>query len=295
MSSALKAKDPKTAEPQKPKVLIFGAPGVGKTWWALDGFPAPYYIDTEGGAKLSHYTDKLVKAGGSYLGPEDGSADFETIICQFKALATEKHRFGTVVVDSITKPFVLAITAEAERLGDKNAFGADKKPAVAMMRRLISWIDRIDMNVILVAHQKALWGNDASGQRVQIGDTFDCYDKLEYELDLSIQVQKRGAGRFGVVKKSRLTGFPDGQSFPWTFDEFAARWGKDVITAKSKQITLADEATVAEINRLIGILKVEPDAMAKALAKDGVESVADLSVEQAASWIKRLNKVIAGK
>lgn len=295
MSSALKAKDPKSAEPQKPKVLVFGEPGVGKTWWALDGFPAPYYIDTEGGAKLSHYTDKLSKVGGAYLGPEDGSQDFETIIGQVKALATEKHRFGTVVIDSITKPFNLAITSEAERLGDKNAFGADKKPAIAMMRRLVSWIDRIDMNVILIAHQKGLWGNNAQGERVQIGDTFDCHDKLAYELDLSIQVVKRGAARFGIVKKSRLTGFPDNANFPWTFDEFAQRWGKDIIAAKAKQITLADEATIAEIKRMLGLLKLDDGDVQKALAKDGVDSIQDLSVEQAANWVKRLNKVIAGK
>ena len=47
--SKLKAKDPVNAEPSKPKMLIFGKPGVGKTWGALD-FPSCYYIDTEGGA-----------------------------------------------------------------------------------------------------------------------------------------------------------------------------------------------------------------------------------------------------
>src|SRR5664280_1663930 len=73
----LKAKDPKTTEPSKPKILIFGKPGVGKTWFSLD-FPSVYYIDTEGGADLAHYTAKLIKSGGVYMGPEDGSLDFPT-------------------------------------------------------------------------------------------------------------------------------------------------------------------------------------------------------------------------
>ena len=76
--SRLKAVAPKAAEPSKPKVLIFGKPGVGKTWQALD-FPSVYYIDTEGGADLAHYTDKLERSGGVYRarllqgGPDQGA------------------------------------------------------------------------------------------------------------------------------------------------------------------------------------------------------------------------------
>jgi hypothetical protein len=90
--SRLKAVAPKHAEPSKPKVLIFGKSGVGKTWTSLD-FPSCYYIDTEGGADLAHYTAKLEVAGGVYLGPDQGSTDFATIIEQVKALATERHPY----------------------------------------------------------------------------------------------------------------------------------------------------------------------------------------------------------
>ena len=82
----LKAVVPKAAEPSKPKMLIYGAPGVGKTWGALD-FPGVYYIDTEGGADLAHYTAKLDAAGGVYLGPDQGAQSFDTIIDQVDALA----------------------------------------------------------------------------------------------------------------------------------------------------------------------------------------------------------------
>lgn len=293
--SNLKAKDPKAAVPTKPKIVIFGPAGVGKTWWALSGFPAPYYIDSEGGASRAHYTDRLAKAGGSYMGPEDGTQDFNIIIGQLKALATERHRYGTVVIDSITKPFNQAIAAEAERMasaGITNAYGADKKPAVAQVRRLISWIGRIDMNVILIAHEKPQWGLNQSGERVQLGVTFDCYDKLDYELDLCIQVAKRGASRVGIVRKSRLTGFPDGESFDWSFAEFSARYGKDVIAAKPTTIVLAGADAIAEINRLVALMKLTPEEIGKALAKDGVETIADLSADQAANWLKRLNKAI---
>ena len=81
--SKLKGKAPESIEPGKTKGLIFGASGVGKTWFTLD-FPAPYYVDTEGGADLRHYQDRLKKAGGVYMGQEDGALDFATIIDQIK-------------------------------------------------------------------------------------------------------------------------------------------------------------------------------------------------------------------
>lgn len=273
--SKLKAKDPSAAEPSKPKILIFGKPGVGKTWTSIE-FPKVYYIDTEGGANLKHYTDKLKAAGGSYMGPEDGSLDFEEVIEQFTALATEKHDYKTVVVDSITKLFNTAIADEAERLGEKNAFGADKKPAIAYMRRLVSWTNRLDMNVIFVAHEKPLWGLDAKGERSQIGDTYDAWEKLEYELHLNLHIQKRGASRVAVVKKSRLTGFPDATTLPWAYPEFAERYGRDIIERGAAQIVLATSEQVAEVTRLLAVVRTPDEDVAKWFNKAGVTAFSEM-------------------
>lgn len=253
--SKLKAVDPKATEPSKPKILVFGKPGVGKTWTSLD-FPSVYYVDTEGGADLPHYTDKLKKAGGVYLGIEQGSLDFNEVLNQIQALATEDHGYKTLVIDSITKLFNLEVAREAERLGDKNAFGADKKPAIAMMRRLISWLVRLDMNVILIAHEKPLWGTDAKGERSEIGTTFDCWDKLEYELHLCLNIVKAGEKRLARVKKTRLTGFPDASSFLWSFDDFAERYGKEVIGKKAEALVLATPEQLTELHALLDVVKL---------------------------------------
>lgn len=285
--SKLKAKDPKTAEPSKPKMLIYGKPGVGKTWGSLD-FPNCYYIDTEGGANLSHYTDKLKASGGSYMGPEDGSLDFKTVIEQFQALATEKHGFKTVIVDSISKLYNTAIANEAERLGEKNAFGADKKPAIAFMRRLVNWVNRLDMNVLFIAHSKSEWGTDAKGERSEIGQTFDCWDKLEYELHLAFEIVKRGPERIGKVRKSRLTGFPDASTFPWSYNEFSARYGKEIIEGKVKSLTLATTEQVTELEKLCGIIRVSDEEKEKWFNKAGVESFAEMETETVTKLITHL-------
>ena len=294
ITSKLKGRDPMAAEPRKPQMVIFGPSGVGKTWFSL-AFPSVFYIDTEGGASRTHYMERLSKSGGVYLGPEDGANDFETIISQVKALATEKHKFKTLVIDSITKPFISSIASEGERLGDKNAFGADKKPAVQSMRRLIAAVHRLDMNVIFVAHEKAEWGQDATGQRVEIGKVADAYEKLIYELDLALQVVKRGPSRVAVVKKSRLVGFPESESFKLDYPEFAERYGKDIIEKAASQIVLATAEQVAEIKRLVDLLKVDQATVEKWLEKANAETFEEFNTDQAAKIITSLETKLKGK
>lgn len=291
--SALRAVAPKAAQPSKPKVLLYGKPGVGKTWGALD-FPSVYYVDCEGGADLSHYTDKLAAAGGVYFGPDQGSLDFETVVGQVQALATEVHPYKTLVIDSITKLFNTCIAIEATRLGDKDAFGASKRPAVAYMRQLVTWLTKkLDMNVLLVAQEKTEWGM-VNGQRAETGATFDAWDKLEYELHLALHITKEGAGRYATVRKTRLLGFPDAARFPWTYDEFANRYGRDVIEGASQPVTLADPATIAEIARLVTLLNRD-DWAKKVLGVANAETWAEMSSDQAEKSLAWLNEQITKK
>jgi len=293
--SKLKARKPEQVQPSKIKGLIFGKSGVGKTWLTMS-FPAPYYIDTEGGGDLRHYQDRLKAVGGVYMGPEDGSLNFPTVIDQIIALSTEKHPYKTLIIDSVTKLYQTAIANEQERLGEKDAFGASKKPAVAFMRRLVNWMAKLDMNIWLVAHEAVEWGLDPkTGQRSEVGNQPDVWDKLVYELDLTLRAEKRGNSRFAVVRKSRLLGFPDMDAFPMEYSEIATRYGKDSIEAEVKPVILATAEQVAEIKRLLEVVKVEESDLEKLLTKAGAERWEEMSSEQAektATWLK--NKITKG-
>lgn len=289
MASKLKAVDPKSAEPSKPKVLIFGKPGTGKTWTSLD-FPNVYYIDTEGGADMAHYTDKLKKSGGVYLGTDQGSLSFETILEQVKALATEKHNFKTLVIDSISKVFATEIANEAEKLGDKDAFGASKKPAVAYMRQLVAWLTRLDMNVILIAHEKELYGLDEKKQRNVIGVTFDAWDKLEYELHLCLNIFKVAGQNKARVTKSRLTGFKDADVLEWSYDSFADRYGREVLDGSVKQVVLATEDQLSELKELFETVKIPEDFEDKCLKKAQCDSWTEMDSDKVASTIDYIKK-----
>lgn len=274
-ATKLKAVDPKSAEPSKPKILIFGKPGAGKTWTSLD-FPSAYYMDTEGGADLGHYTEKLKKAGGVYFGPEQGSLDFQTVLEQVQALATEKHEYKTLIIDSISKLFALEIAKEADRLGDKNGFGADKKPAIAYMRKLVSWLTRLDMNVIMIAHEKPMWGIDSKGERTEIGVTFDAWDKLEYELHLCLNIFKQGKDHKARVTKTRLTGFPTAEVFPWSYPDFASRYGKDVIEKEATQLIIASAEQLEKVGHLLKIVKLPEGQEDKWFKAAGVDEWKDM-------------------
>lgn len=290
--SALKAKPPAEVKPGHSKLMVFGRSGVGKTWFALS-FPNPYYIDTEGGADLSHYMQRLTESGGAYLGPTDGSNDFETLHDQIKALATEEHQYKTLVIDSISKIYQTAIATEQERLGTKDAFGASKKPAVSNMRRLINWIDRLDMNVVFIAHEAPEWGV-VNEERKEIGKMPDVWDKLIYELDLTLRIEQHSRSLItATVFKTRLTGFPAGERFDLLkgaedvgYANFAARYGKDYIEATPQPIKLAAKKDVDEFLRLAALINLSEETREKIKEKAQIEKWEELPAEKCAELIK---------
>ena len=294
--SKIKGKLPGEVQPGKTKGVIFGASGVGKTWFATS-FPAPYLIDTESGATLRHYQDRLKNAGGLYLGPDEGSLDFDVVIDQIRALATEKHPYKTVIIDSITKLYQIAIANEAERLGAKDAFGASKKPAIAQMRRLVNCVSKLDMNVWFIAHEAPEWGlNPTTGQREEVRKIPDVWDKLVYELDLCLRVFRRGMvdPPTAAVHKSRLIGFPESDTFPLDYADFAIRYGKDYIESEATQIILASESDVKEIERLVGVLKITDDEIEKILTRAAASSWSEISNDHAAKTLKWLSGKMTG-
>ena len=296
MATKLKAKAPEPVTTGKSKALVFGKTGTGKTWFALS-FPRPFYFDAEGGAKLGHYQQRIKESGGGYMGPRDGTQDFSTLIDQIDALSTEKHEYQTLIVDSVTKLWQIALQNESERLGSKDVFGASKKAPTSWMRKLISRVDRLDMNVLFIAHEATEWGKDDSGQRTEIAKIPDVYEKLSHELDLTLRIEKQSPVlRTATVFKTRLTGFPDGERFDLMrgkedvgYAEFSKRYGKDFIEGAVVPITLATEEQVAEITRLLGIIKIDDKELDKMRTKLDIDEWNEMRTEDATKmviWLK---------
>ena len=289
MASKLAFKKPTEAKRSRPKILVSGDAGVGKSFFSL-AFPNVAYADIEDGVTGPQYMDRLNAHGGMYLGRSDGSQDPKVLLEQVKALASEEHPYKTLVFDSISKIYNNIIASEAERLGpEKMAFGNEKRPAIAWIRQIINWTSKLDMSVVFVAHSKPTWVNDKQGPA-----TFDCFEKLSYELDLWIEVVKRGPNRLAIIRKSRLTQFPEGTNFPLDFAEFKKRWdseyGAGIIETASKPIALATPEQITEAMGLVAQLKLTEDEVSKALEKRGVTQWADLEAAAIVAMIENLKK-----
>lgn len=283
---ALKAKQPEEVKVTKPKFMISGPSGAGKTYFSLY-FPDIYFFDTEGGATREQYQSKLKESGGVYFGKEEGSQDFRSILQEIKELCTTKHKYKTIVIDSFTYLYLLEAADAEAKAGSE--FGRDKKAANVPTRQLIKLLEKCDMNIILICHEKQKWERKGN-QLVDGGTTFDGYDKLEYILDLWIEIGK-GHKTF-TVKKSRITGLPEGESFPLSYDKFADIYGRSVIESDAVPISLATVEQIERCSQLIEALKVPDAQIEKWFTASNVDEWKEMSTEQIGKCIELMEKRI---
>jgi hypothetical protein len=74
--------------------------------------------------------------------------------------------------------------------------------------------------------------------------------------------------------------------FPWSYENFAERYGRIVIEKEAKPIVLADESQISELNRLLSIVKMPEDWADKVFKKAGVEAWPEMDQD-------KIEKVIA--
>ena len=285
----LRAIKPQVIEAGKPKFMISGRSGVGKSFFALQ-FPSPYYFDIEGGAVRRQYREALAKSGGAYFGREQGAGEFASVIEEVKALATTKHDFKTIILDSFSHLYNSEAAKAEERIGSD--FGKDKKEANRPSRQLIRWLEDIDMTVVLICHSRQKWerkGRDI----IDAGTTFDGFDKLEFTLDLWIEAQKIGQQRSFVVKKSRIDTFQEGKEFPLDYKVFSEVYGAATIEKASEPIELATPEQVMEIEHLLGVVKIDDATREKWFEKANAATWSEMKKKHIQSCIDFLKKKIS--
>lgn len=280
---ALRAKKPEAIE-KRLKALFYGSAGVGKTTAAIQ-FPKPYLIDTEKGAENDQYTKLLQKAGGVIF----QTSDFDEVVNEVKSLLAEKHEYKTLIIDPLTTLYNDLLDKSALKNGTD--FGRHYSDANKKVNHLINLLLRLDMNVIITSHAKQVYGDNMS----VLGNTFDCYKKLDYLFDLVFEIQKRGKHRVALIKKSRMTSFPDTDTFDFSYGEVATRYGKDILERDAVAQELADEAQVKEVLRLIELIKVPEETYQKWLDKAGSEKWQEMPKDAIQKCIDFLTSKIKGE
>lgn len=250
---ALRAKKP-TVKQTRFKALVYATHGVGKTHLCCS-FPGVYYIDTENLEDYPHFVKMIIDNKGDLIKLNEISE----IINEVKELLQTKHKYKTLVIDSISFPIGWLSQLEAERLQKKapstegTEFGANLAKAKRLVYQLGILLSRLDMNVIVVSHEKTKY---EKGE--EIGKSFDVNDKLAYSLGAVLHMQLRGTSRKLRIEKSRYKQLKTGETIDFD-DGYAVlekAFGKDVFVRESKEQTLATKEQIGRLQGLIRTLNV---------------------------------------
>jgi hypothetical protein len=276
----LKGKKPEIKE-KRLKMFVYGEAGIGKTVAALQ-FPNAYIIDTERGTDF--YAKQIVKTGSvvlQTLNPDD-------IKAEIKELLITKHKYKTLIIDPITQIYN-AVQEKWTRIFEKNAknekekeiqdfgmryWGKVKGEFKALQRMLLA----LDMNVIVTAHQKDVYGTGFS----KVGVTFDSMRGDDYLFDIIFRIEKKGKDRVAVTVKERA--LMDEQKFPaefeWSYDNFLKFYGKEIIEREATPIEMATDEDVIKLKELIEIVKIDDEIINKWLTKADADDFAEFTKAQ---------------
>ena len=292
--SKLKAKKPELVE-RRLKMLVYGKAGSGKTTAAIQ-FPQSVIVD------LEHGTDsyqKTILANNSIV---LHSLDPSEIKEELTTLLTEDHGYKTVIIDPITHYYnavqekwtrIFSKHAKDEKAAELQDFGMKfwgrvKAEYKALQRILLS----LDMNVIIISHEKDVYGNNFN----KIGTSYDAMRGEDYVYDFVFQLEKRGQDRIAIKIKERSeigdNKFPD--EFPWSYQNFLKYYGQKTIEKKAEPKQLATKEQVAKITQLLEIAKIEDETVEKWFNKEGVDEWAEFSFVNIQKCIDFINKRLGG-
>lgn len=279
---ALRGSKP-AAKAERLKLMMYGPAGVGKTTAACQ-MPRPYVIDTEGGT--DHYGHLIEASGGAVF----QTNDLDEVETEIRALMVEDHPYRTVVIDPFTSLYETQLEKGEREVGSE--FGRHYGYANKSCKRMFSLLTAIDMNVVVTCHAKNEYGD---GMKV-VGRTFDGWKKLDYAFDLVIELDRKGAKRLASVRKTRLQGFPDGDTFPWTLDAIGERFDIGNLTREADRVALATGEDIQRLNNMIAVLKLESDVVGKWLTKAKVECIEDMpsaAITKCIEWCQNQIKEVA--
>jgi hypothetical protein len=85
----------------------------------------------------------------------------------------------------------------------------------------------------------------------------------------------------GVVKKTRMTEFPEGDVFPFNYEELSQRYGKVNLEREATTVQLATPEQVAALTELLSARKDGDDLLEKWLTKAMADTVEELPSDAA--------------
>jgi len=291
---ALKAKKPDIIE-KRLKMFLFGPPGSRKTTSAIQ-FPKSVLIDMERGSE--NYAKTIDKAGSVVL----HTTSPDEVLDEVKSLLTEKHNYLTLILDPVTI-FYESTQEKWTRIFEKYTdneknkelqdfgmryWGRVKSNYKAMLRMLL----RLDMNIIMTAHQKDIYGSSMN----KIGVGPDSMKGDNYFFDNVFQLNVEAGKAIANTIKQRSEPlypprFPD--RFEWSYEAFCNYYGKDILEKASTPIAMATTEQIARVKQLIETIKVPDTQIEKWFTAFDVDEWEETTSEQIQKCLDLMEKKIA--
>ena len=275
---ALRAKKPE-AVTKRLKWFMFGPAGVGKTTAAIQ-FPNSYIIDCEKGTE--NYDQLINESGGAVF----QTTDIHEVIAEVKSLLVEKHGYRTLVLDPVTTVYNDLVEKSELKVGSD--LGRHYGEAGKQMKRLANLIMSLDMNVVVTSHAKPEYGDNFK----KLGYTFDGWKQLDYWFDLVVELGKKAKKRFATVRKTRISTFPDEDTFEWSYAAVKQRYDRyapGILEKESVAVPLATAEQVKQMQDLLALVRLPEGTVDKWLAKAGVDLWEDMprdTIEKCLEYVK---------
>ena len=274
---------------ERAKFFLFGPPGCGKTTGILEQFHSCYIIDTERGAVK--YRGLFEKSKSVHF----PSADIHEVTDEVRSLLTEKHSYRTLVIDPVTNLWHQALEIGERKVGTAHAahFGHANK----IIRTLNNLLVRLDMNIVVTAHQK----DEYDGNNNKIGFTFDAWNKSGYLFDYVLRLERQKEQEKDktivkrmchVVKQRVEPGKPPlPETFEWNYQAFKEHFGA-ILEKESVPEVKASSEKIERTRGLVKTLNIPDDTLERWFEKGHVESFEEMTDTQISSVIEYCNKVM---
>jgi len=264
-----------------------------KTRLALH-FPNPFVVDMEAGT--DHY-------GSEFQFRVSHTKDPDLVMEIVDELLTTNHNYRTLIIDPITvywqelqdKYANIFLQREKRSPGFKFEYykiqASDWNIIKRELHRFINKLMMLDMNVIVIAHQKKMY-SDASGDFMKvIGDTFDGEKSLPYQFDTVVHTFKDSNTKAfkGECLKDRTHCLKEGV-FDLSYEAFEGTFGKESLEAKAKPVEFLTDEQKDKIETYLVMFEIETAKANKRFREYGAETIDELTKENAALIIEKFDQ-----
>lgn len=267
--------------------LIVGESGAGKSFF-LANLKKALIFDTDIGGGLSAY-EARIRRNGSELIQVSSYPEVMVEIGKRKAANTLKD-FTTIALDHLT-------TLQQEAVARHNPTGAEDfgksyAKATKDFHRLRELVRTGDFNLFCTAHMKAKYVDNKP-----VGFIPDASKNVEADMTMVVYLEKSGKHP-STARVDKWRRDPEDERglvparFPFTVEEFRAIHGFD-LDGTRHETPMATPEHVAELVRLLSVVKLEEGTEDAWKKKAKVEEWIDMTEAQIVACINHLNKIIA--